>query len=234
VTDETTDIHVPVVVGAAPVVAAPATASDPAPASGGPGLLGLERRSGRTRSATRAVDWIALVLAFLAPPLGLILGIAAAVSGSRSRGYAAAIAKAAIGIGVVLSILLTAAVIVESKVAGDRAAHAAVVASSRLWCSRLNASPTTLTSDTYGWPAPGNTIPSSIAAIKSYQSRWASLAAVAPAGIRSDTQKFADTAKSIAATVESTQTLNDAGNVVQLQNLVATTGIKEWDSKYCG
>jgi hypothetical protein len=69
--------------------------------------------------------------------------------------------------------------------------------------------------------------------MKTYQASWDALAGLAPSGIRADTQKVADTAKSIIATVKSTQTLNDAGNVAQMQNVVATSGIHGWVSSYC-
>jgi hypothetical protein len=201
----------------------------------GPGSTGfaLERHNAGRRSGNRLIDWVAFVLAFLAPPIGLLLGIVAAATGSRSRGYAAGIAKAAIGIGAALSLVLAVGGVVGLKLAGDQAAHDAIARNSKAWCQKLDADPGRLASDTYGWPSAGDTIPDSITAIKAYQSYWTGLAAVAPAGIRADTATFASMAKSIEATVESTQTLNDANNVAQLQNLVQTTNIKGWDSTYC-
>jgi hypothetical protein len=195
--------------------------------------LVLERRPDAPRSANGPLDWIAFVLAFLAPPVGLVLGVIAVLTGPKIKGYATSVAKAAIGIGAALSVVLGVAVVVVNKIDHDQATHAAIVASSAAYCAKLTATPATLTSDTYGWPAPEDTIPESITAIKTYETYWESLAKIAPAGIEADTQKFADTAKSIAATVQSTQTLNDEGNVVQIQNLVAQSGIKSWVSNYC-
>ena len=193
----------------------------------------LERHGSGARSGNGPLDWIAFVFAFLAPPIGLLLGIGAVIRGSRSRGYAAGIAKAAIGIGAALTLVLGVALAVVSKVNNDQAAHASIVASSRAWCTKLESTPAALSSDTLGWPSPGDTIPSSITAIESYQAYWDSLAKLAPTGIRSDTQKVASAAKSIVATVQSTQTLNDAGNVAQMENVVATSGIHSWVSNYC-
>jgi hypothetical protein len=208
-----------------------------APASFGSGAaptsFTLERHGGRPRSGNGALDWVAFVLAILAPPIGLLLGIVAVVVDSRTKGYVAGIAKAAIGIGAALSLVLGVAVVVQTKINNDQAAHAAIVASSHAWCTKLNANPATLTSDTLGWPSPGDTIPASIKKMKTYEKFWDSLAKVAPAGILSDTQKVAATAKSIAATVQSTQTLNDAGNIAQMQNVVASSGINSWVSNYC-
>jgi hypothetical protein len=206
----------------------------PHEASSFAGGFALERHTEQVRSGNGPLDWGAFVLAFLAPPIGLILGIVAALTGARSRGYATSLAKAAIGIGAVLSLMLGVALVVVTKINNDNAAHAAIVASSADWCTKLKADPATLNSDTFGWPAPGDTIPASITSIKSYESKWETLAKVAPAGIRADTQKIAATAKSIAASVQSTQTLNDESNIAQLQNDVQTSGIKSWVSTYCG
>jgi hypothetical protein len=207
----------------------------PAAFDGGPGSsrFTLERHGGSPRSGNGPLDWAALVLAFLAPPIGLVTGIAAVVLDSRSKGYVAGIAKAAIAIGAALTIVLGAAFAVVTKISDGQAAHAAIVASSRAYCAKLTANPATLSSDTFGWPSPGNTIPESIKVMKAYETNWDSLAKLAPTGIRSDTAKVAAAAKSIVATVQSSQTLNDSGNVAQMQNVVATSGIHAWVSSYC-
>ena len=232
---------VEVAVPEAPPVAAPPIAQAPvAPPAAfssatatGPSALILERRHTQPRSGNGPLDWIAFVLAFLAPPIGLLAGIGAVIADSRTKGYAAGIAKAAIAIGAALSILLGVAFVVLSKINNDQAAHASIVASSRAWCTKLESNPATLSSDTFGWPSPGDTVPSSITAMKAYEAYWEGLAKLAPAGIRVDTLKVADTAKSIVGAAQSTQTLNDAGNIAQLQNVVATSGIHAWVSNYC-
>jgi hypothetical protein len=198
-----------------------------------PSAFRLQRRAGPRHSGNRLLDWVALALAVLAPPVGLLVGIGAVVSGARSRGYSAGIARAAIGIGVALSLVLGVAIVVVGKITRDEAARAAIVASSRAYCAKIDSHPGLLSGDTFGWPAPGGTIPSSITAIESYEAYWSELAKLAPTGIRSDTEKVAATADSIVATVQSTQTLNDGGNVAQLQNVVATSGIRTWVSTYC-
>jgi len=43
--------------------------------------LGLERRPRRRNRSTRVFDWIALVLAFLAPPVGILASVVALVVG---------------------------------------------------------------------------------------------------------------------------------------------------------
>jgi hypothetical protein len=208
---------------------------DASPPTGpvGLGTLTLERHHGRSRSGTGALDWVAFVLAFLAPPVGLLVGIAAAVSDSRTKGFVASIAKAAIGIGAALSLVLGVVFAVVSKIDSDQAAHNAIVASSRSYCAKLQSNSATLTSDTFGWPSPGDTIPDSIKAIKAYDVTWKSLVAVAPAGILVDTKKVEAAAGSILSSVQSTGTLDNASNVAEMQNAVATTGISTWVSDYC-
>jgi hypothetical protein len=226
----------------APIAPAPqgvfSFASEPLAAASFAGGLGdsafaLERHEIRARSGNGPLNWVAFILAFLAPPIGLLLAIGAVVSDSRTKGYAAGIAKAAIGIGAALSVVLGVAFAVVTKINNDQSAHASIVASSRAWCTKLESNPATLSSDTFGWPSPGDTIPASITKITAYEAYWDSLVKLAPPGILSDTQKVAAAATSIVTTVQQTQTLNDSGNVAQLQNVVATSDIHGWVSNYC-
>jgi hypothetical protein len=197
------------------------------------GAFALERHQSHPRSGNGTLDWVAFALAFVAPPIGLLVGIGAVVSDSKDKGYVASVAKAAIGIGAGLSLVLGVVFVVVGKIDSDRAAHDALVASSRAYCSKLESNPATLASNTFGWPAPGDTIAATIPAIKAYDSTWKSLVGVAPTGIRDDTRKVEAAAASILASVQSTQTLDDASNVSQMQDVVAATGIHAWVSTYC-
>jgi len=219
--------------------ASPERVSEPSPAArsfvaaASSGGFALERHQTRVRSGNGALDWIAFVLAFLAPPVGLLVGIGAAVADSRNKGFVAAIAKAAIGIGTALSLVLSVAFVVVTKIDNDQAAHNAIVASSRAYCTKLKSNPATLASNTFGWPSPGSTIPASIAAMKTYESSWKSLAAVAPADILAGTRRVESAAAAIVSSVQTTQTLDDANDVAQMQNVVAASGIVTWVSDYC-
>jgi hypothetical protein len=203
------------------------------PSAFGAGGLGLERHQTAARPGNSPLDWASLVLAFVAPPIGLIAGIVALVLGSRTRGFAASIAKAAVAIAVVLSIALTVGYVVVSKINSDQAAHDAVAASSTAWCTKLASNPATLASNTYGWPSPGNTIPDSITSMQSYVDNWASLEKIAPEGIKSGTTKIESAAKSILTAVQNTQTLDDASDVSTMQAAVANSGVPQWVTEYC-
>lgn len=195
--------------------------------------LGLERHEPVSRSGNGPLDWVAFILAFIAPPLGIIAGIVAIVVGTQTKGFATGIAKAAIAIGVVLSIILTVGLIVVGKLNSEQAAHDAVVASSRPYCAKLQSNPATLASDTYGWPSPGTTIPTSITSIQAYVTYWTDLKAIAPKGIKDGTGQIASAAQSILTSVQKTQTLDDASNVSDMEDAVASSGVPDWVSEYC-
>ncbi len=167
------------------------------------------------------------------PPVGLVVGIVTAVLESRSRGYTVGLVKAAIAIAVVLTIGLGVGGAVLAKISGDQAAHDALVASSRTWCTKLQANPATLQSNTFGWPAPADTIPDSITSIGTYVSFWKSLVSVAPAGIKGGTREVESAAESIYSSVKSTQTLDDAANVSDMQDAASSSGVQSWVTQYC-
>lgn len=196
--------------------------------------LGLERREPQPRrSSNTPLDWAAFILAFVLPPIGMITAIVALVLGSRSRGFGAGIAKAAVAIAVVLSIGLGVGAVVLNKLATDAAAHDSIVASSQPWCSKLASNPGTLTSDTYGWPAPANTVPDSLPPMQAYVDQWTALLKIAPKGIKTGTKEIESTAASILSSVTKTQTLDDASDVSTMQDAVGNSGVPQWVSEYC-
>jgi hypothetical protein len=173
------------------------------------------------------------VLAFLVAPLGLLAGIAAVLLGTRNNGFASGIAKAAIAIGAVLTLVLGVGGIGLNNLAQRQAAHDAVVASSVKWCAQLKSNPATLSSDTFGWPPLASTIPASITSMQTFENYWVDLVKVAPTGIRSDTQQVATSAQSIINSVQSTRVLDDANDVSAMQSVVAASGIPAWVNEYC-
>ena len=201
-------------------------------AFGGAGLQ-LERRQPATRSSNSPLDWAALVLAIVVAPIGLIVGIVAATVGSRSRGFASTLAKAAIAVGIVLTIILGVGAAVLAKLDNEQATHDAIAASSAAWCSQLESNPGTLESNTFGWPAPGNTIPASEKSIATYVAFWKKLDILAPSGIKGGTEQVESTAASIGKSLASTQTLDNSANVSQMQSVVANSGIQGWATEYC-
>jgi hypothetical protein len=199
----------------------------------GTGPFALQRHEPENKSPNTPLEWIAFVLAFILPPIGIIVAIVALVIGSRTRGFGSTVARVAIVIGVVFSLIAGAGVVVASKLGSDAAAHDSVVASSQAWCTKLQSNPTTLASDTFDWPAPADTIPDSIAAMQDYADYWGSLAKIAPKGIKTGTAQIQTAAKSIIETVTKTQTLDDATNISNMQVAVSSSGVNTWASEYC-
>ncbi|HEY2643354.1 MAG TPA: hypothetical protein VGI56_06365 [Galbitalea sp.] len=229
-----TPAPVAVLIGPEPGSAATTTAASNTPATTTAATtLALTRRVQQRRARTSPLDWAAFVLAILVAPLGLLAGIAAVLLGTRNNGFASGIAKAAIAIGAVLTLVLGVGGIGLTNLAQRQAAHDAVVASSAKWCAQLKSNPATLSSSTFGWPPQGSTIPASITAMGTYENYWVALAKIAPAGILADTQQVATSAKSIVDSVQSTQVLDDANDVSAMQSVVAASGIPAWVNEYC-
>lgn len=195
--------------------------------------LALDRRPRQKQRSTGMLDWVAFVLAFLAPPVGFLTGIAAVVVGERDRGWSTGIAKAAIGVGLALSLVLAGGGLVLSRNAGDAAAHQAIVAESAKWCSAIEKDPAMLRSDTFDWPAISGSIASSLPAMQAYTEFWSNLVKIAPAGIRADTQRVASAASRITVGVTTSRVLDDASNVAQMQQVVGSSSIVNWASEYC-
>jgi hypothetical protein len=211
----------------------PRTAAAPVLSPAGSRPLGLQRREPRRRSGTGVVDWVALGLSILAPPVGVLASIAALIIGVRRNGYAATVAKVALGVAIVLSLVLGVAYYLVTVSQQKTAAYDAIVQSSSQFCARLKTDPATLASPTYGFPTGAPTISASIAAIRQYDTFWSGLVSVAPAGIRPGTQGISAAAARILSSLQSSRVLDDDGNVAQIQQEVSASGINAWVSHYC-
>jgi hypothetical protein len=216
----------------------PATSASPlGPAETPPptrsGALGLERHAPVKQRSSGVVDWVALVLSVIAPPVGILAAIAAIVLGLRRNGFSALVAKIALAIGVVLSIILGAGLFAVHDAQQRQAAHDAIVASSAEYCSQLKANPGLLSSPTYGFPGAADTIPDSIAAVQKYETFWTGLAKVAPAGIKVGTQNIATAADSILTSISTSRVFDESSNDAEMQGVVSTSGVDAWVSQYC-
>jgi hypothetical protein len=195
--------------------------------------LGLERRPRLRVRSTSVFDWIAFVLAFLVPPVGILASVVALVAGWRRRGWTSGIARASLAASLALSAVVGVGGLALGSVLAQGAAHNAVIASSRTFCQELASQPGMVDSSTFAWPALGDTIDSSIAAMQKYATTWAAIARVAPDGIRSDAVLVSSTAEGIVAQDRKTRVLDDAGNVAQMQQVAAASGIPAWVDEYC-
>ncbi|HEY4270120.1 MAG TPA: hypothetical protein VGM94_18200 [Galbitalea sp.] len=195
--------------------------------------LAPERHVHARSRGTAVLDWVAFVLAFLVAPLGVVTGVVAVILGHRSNGWSSGIAKAAIGIGVVMSVALGGGYALFADVQHKQAAHDAVIASSARWCSELRATPGVLQSPTYDWPSEQNTVALSIVAMQGYVDHWALLEKVAPAGISAGTASIEKSAAGITSNVATSRVLDDSANQSTMARTVAASGVAAWVSQYC-
>jgi hypothetical protein len=209
------------------------TSAPPSSAGAGTRALALERHVHETRPTNSPLDWIALVLAIILPPIGLITAVVAAFLGTRNRGFATTVAKAAIGIGAGLTVVAIIGAVVEVNLANQQAKHDAIAASSAAFCAKVKANPATLQSQTFGWPPPGDTIPDTITSMQAYEANWAAIENVAPAGIRPGTQKVVAAAQSIISSVQSSQVFDDSNDISQMTQAASASGIQAWVTNYC-
>jgi hypothetical protein len=196
--------------------------------------FGFERRAAIAQSKAPAViSLLSLVLAVIAPPLGVVTAIVAIVVGIRMRGFAATTAKIALAIGVVLSLVLAVALCALDEVGSRQAAHDRIVASSIEYCAELEKKPGLLSSSTFAFPGAQDTAADSIAAVQDYSDYWKGLVKVAPAGIRGGTRTVATTVGEILESSRESQVFDDASNASRMQPVVAASGITSWVSQYC-
>ncbi|MEO7722562.1 MAG: hypothetical protein ABIS08_11690 [Pseudolysinimonas sp.] len=185
---------------------------------------------GRSTAAER----IGLALAVLVAPIGLIVGIVAAVRSAHRRGWVVGIVRASIGIAAVLTVVIAIGGYFEYTQIKKQQEHDQTVAASAAFCAALKADPSLYQPPTFGWPAVAATIPDSLKAMQAYEDRWTKIAQVSPAGIKADATKVAVAAKKIIDSVTTSRTIDDASNVSAMSSIVAASGIPAWHSEYCG
>jgi hypothetical protein len=183
---------------------------------------------------TTAGEKAAFALAFLVPPVGLIGSIVAAAQSSRRRGWVHGLVRAALAISVVTTIAVSVAGAFAYKAFEDQRRHDALAAASTQFCATVAEQPDMITPPTFGFPAPGDSIPATLESIQAYVDKWNALAAVSPTGIRPDVSRVADAASEIQSTIETTRLVDNEANVANMSNVVGTTGIVAWASEYCG
>jgi hypothetical protein len=203
----------------------------PVPADRHPGLAGL--------------DVAAIALAVVLPPVGLITAIVAIIRGKRIRGWASDLARAAVSISVIMTLVfigvggyvwMTETEKAEqlALVKAEQRAHDRVAAASAPFCDVLAANPTIYsTADPdYGWPAldaPAgyNT------AIAEYAGIWAQLAAVAPEGIAAETAAISERVAGVVNIANALGSSNRAGDLLGLHAKDDLATVESWYVEYC-
>jgi hypothetical protein len=179
-------------------------------------------------------EWIGLALAVVVAPIGLLLGVVAAVRGAHRRGWVVGVVRATIAIGAVLTVALGVGGYFGYVHLKQQQAHDETAAASAAFCSTLTANPGMAELPTFGWPAVAASIPDSLKAMQSFEDRWTKLAKVSPAGIKPDVDKVATAAKQIIDSVTVSRTVDDASDIAVMSSVASASGVPAWQSQYCG
>jgi hypothetical protein len=220
----------------ATLLATPVGADDDAKAASSAVMFGSGAPDTEEPDLARSTagEKVGLVLAFLVPPIGLIVGIVAAARSANRRGWVIGIVRASIAIAAVLSVVVGVAGYYGYTQFKQQQQHDQTVAASAAFCSALKADPTMYQLPTFGWPAVAASIPDSLTAMQAYEDRWTKLAKVSPAGIKADVTKVATAAKQIIDSVTVSRTIDDASDVAAMSQVASASGVPAWHSEYCG
>jgi len=199
-----------------------------------PQSLDFSARPHRRRKPRGTVlDWISLVLAVLAPPLGLLLNIVGRIVNYRRHGWTTTVAKVATVLSIVFTLILGAGAFAYSIVAERDAAAAQVIAEAQPLCEAVASTPGVLDSPAYGWPTEVAAIPVTLEAMKAYQLRWQQLADVAPDSAAANLRAIADQAQTLVVSVETTQAIDRNGNLSTMAAVTGASGLPGWVDRYC-
>jgi hypothetical protein len=188
-----------------------------------------------TPPARRAhpLDWVALVVAIVAPPLGLVVALILRTVRRGDPRWSARIAKTSIAVGLVLTMLLAAAAAWAWLEHGRDREAAAIAAEARPLCAALAAEPTMLRLPAYGWPTETAPLPDTLAAMDDYRQRWSELASIAPTTIAARVEAIADRAAGLVATTESTLTIDRDGNLQAMTAVTDAAALPAWIDTHC-
>lgn len=176
---------------------------------------------------------IAVVLAVVLPPIGLVAAIVAAIASSRRRGWVIGLLQASVTVAAVLSLVLAIGGYVGDKLVRQQAQHQQIAAASAAFCATLTKDPSMQALPDFGWPAIAASIPDSIAVMQRYEHRWEVLAKISPAGIEPDVEKIATATKQIVGAVTAGRTIDDASDVATMSSLASVSGVPAWYREYC-
>lgn len=216
------------------------------PGSTGHPVLGpLVPRLHEEPEQLRMFEIVALILAIALPPAGLILAIVASARGTRYRGWPSNTARAAIVVGIVMTILVAIGLIffavvernnadARSQAASAAVAHTEVVAASAEFCAAVAEAPALFAANDpdFGWPQttdPAGYLP----AVEQYSALWQSLATIAPDGIALDVQSASSRVVHIESVAQSLNAHNRSGDLLELHAVEDFPAVAAYTNAYC-
>jgi hypothetical protein len=176
---------------------------------------------------------LALVVALLTGPLGLLVAIITAARGARRRGWLIGVARASLAFGVISTIVAGIAGVVLWNLRLAQLEHAEVAAASAEFCAAAAADPSIAVPPALGWPAPGSTITDSLRSMQAWTDNWTALSATAPAELRPGLDLLAARGQSIIDTVSIARYVDDEANIAQISAIQAQSGVAGWYQEYC-
>jgi hypothetical protein len=203
------------------------------PGFGGPGFLGLGPIASPPSVRRSPLGWIALVLAIVAAPIGLVVAIIAAVLSRRSLGYVVGSASAAIVVSIVLCVVGAGGGVAYAYFAAGRAHEATLRSSSAAMCTLIATKPGVLSDADYGWPALDSTIPAYVDAVTAYDGWWAAVAKAAPAQITGQVNKIATVVHDNTGRMAQSKVVDQARDSSDLRTVAATSTLPAWTKSYC-
>jgi hypothetical protein len=197
------------------------------------GILTLGVQVPEPEPTRSPLDWIALVLAIVVAPLGLVAGIVASVLSVRRHGYVSGLARSAIVVSVVLCLALTGGGVAYSFYAKGQAHEAALRASSAPMCKLIAEKPRILSDAAFGWPALGTTIPAYVDAVTAYEKWWTSLAKVAPKPVASQVVAIEKAAQDASSRIAVSKVIDHDQDYADLQKVASASTLPKWVGTYC-
>jgi hypothetical protein len=191
------------------------------------------------------LDVAAIVAAVVLPPIGLVTAVIALIRGKQIRGWASDLARAAVTVSVVMSVVFASVGGYVWFTQAERAEQLAVVkaeqrvhdrleAASAPFCDVLAAHPTIYaTADPdYGWPALD--APAGYnEAIAEYATVWAQLAEVAPEGIAAETAAISERVAGVVSVANALGSNNRAGDLLGFKAADDLATVESWYVEYC-
>ena len=178
------------------------------------------------------LDVVALVCAILVAPVGLLLSIVAAALSSRRLGYVNGLARAALALSIVFTILAGGGAVALGYYAAGQAHEAALRSSTQPMCRVLAERPGVLADPAFGWPAV-STIVAYQSSTADYVAWWSNLAAAAPAPERAQANAVVAAAKGAVARMAASQVIDHDADYADLQAVARGSSLPAWAAKYC-
>jgi hypothetical protein len=217
----------------ASVPASEPVAGDSVSAGPSDGIAGLHIEAPAAVTSRSPLEPLAVVLAVVVAPLGLIAGIVASVLSRRRVGYVSGLARAAVIVAAIMCVVLAGGGVVYSFYAGSQAHEAALRASSTVMCAELATKPGILSDPAFGWPALSSTIPAYVSDVAAYQTWWARLTKVAPKQIRSQPAAIEKVAAANANRMAISRVVAHDQDYADIQKVASVSTLPQWVATYC-